>query len=593
MTVSSPGTSIEDLLHHRDFVRALAAKLARDPSAAEDLEQEAWLRALESPPRQVSSARGWFSRVLRNLAFERYRRDRRRQRREIDRDTPLTSPSPADLHEHRRLRERLADSMRGLRSEDRDAIELRCGEGLPPREISAKTGIQVEEVYSRLRRGFSSMRKDLDREYGDRRRWTMALVALVRHEEVAPVAAVPATTLSIGVVWLLAAAAVVLFVPLWIWIDWSEPNVQEELEETAGAETAALETDGIGEGRVDETPVATPDPERVDASPATPADTPITTGELLVEVFWHRPRERAGDIPILVETFHDENERSWVIHTEPDGRALLQLPAGDYTVTPGHGHPQRTRIQGSEETRMEFIAPHGRLLTVHVRRPKEGQHVPGAEVYTSWPQRPDTAYLLGHTNDAGTLILPDVSIDGWIWATSKGLGTSERLSLTTPLDRSNGQMRILLDLGDPAPPVTVTVVDSGGRPISGARVRLGVEVPPYFGGKGALRLPPSDAGGVTDERGVVRLESVQAAERFVLANAHGYVPRRVPLPAGASVLSVELPRPGRVSGTVRDPDGEVVPGAYVQYTPGDGREGLVEAKADPNGAYRLGGLPPG
>ena len=495
MTISSPGTSIEDLLRHRDFVRALAAKLARDPSAAEDLEQEAWLRALESPPRQISSARGWFSRVLRNLAFERYRRDSRRQRREIERDTPLTSPSPADLHEHRRLRERLADSMRELRSEDRDAIELRCGEGLPPREISAKTGIRVEEVYSRLRRGFSSMRKDLDQEYGDRRRWTMALALLVRHEEAAPVAAAPAAALSIGVVWKLAAAAVALIAALWIWVDWSEPKVQEELEGTAGAETAALETDGLGAGRVDETPVATPDPERLDASPAAPADAAIPTGDLLVEVFWHRPRERAGDIPILVETFNADHERSWVIHTESDGRARAQLPAGDYTVTPGYGRPRRARILGSEETRMEFIANHGRPLTAHVRRPKAGKHVAGAEVYTSWPRRPDTAYLLGHTNAAGTLILPDVSPDGWVWATSKGLGTSERLSLTTPLDRSNGRMRILLDLGDPAPPVTVTVVASNDRPISGARVRLGVEVAPYFGGKGALRLPPSDAGG--------------------------------------------------------------------------------------------------
>ncbi len=41
---------IEALLAEREWVRHLARTLARDESAADDLEQEAWRAALERPP---------------------------------------------------------------------------------------------------------------------------------------------------------------------------------------------------------------------------------------------------------------------------------------------------------------------------------------------------------------------------------------------------------------------------------------------------------------------------------------------------------------------------------------------------------------
>ena len=46
---------------HREFVRSLAFHLVRDPSDGEDVCQEAWLAALERPPRDASSARAWLT----------------------------------------------------------------------------------------------------------------------------------------------------------------------------------------------------------------------------------------------------------------------------------------------------------------------------------------------------------------------------------------------------------------------------------------------------------------------------------------------------------------------------------------------------
>jgi DNA-directed RNA polymerase specialized sigma24 family protein len=57
-----------ELLRHQGFVRRLARELVRDASLADDLAQEAWVWALERPPRLAGAARAWFRTVLRNLA---------------------------------------------------------------------------------------------------------------------------------------------------------------------------------------------------------------------------------------------------------------------------------------------------------------------------------------------------------------------------------------------------------------------------------------------------------------------------------------------------------------------------------------------
>lgn len=50
---------IDRLLDHSDWVRNLARHLVNDPDEADDLVQDAWATALESPPRDAASARSW------------------------------------------------------------------------------------------------------------------------------------------------------------------------------------------------------------------------------------------------------------------------------------------------------------------------------------------------------------------------------------------------------------------------------------------------------------------------------------------------------------------------------------------------------
>lgn len=63
MGTSDP-ISIELLLQHDSWLRALATRLARDTDEAEELLQETWLAALRRPPIQrATDVRGWLKQV--------------------------------------------------------------------------------------------------------------------------------------------------------------------------------------------------------------------------------------------------------------------------------------------------------------------------------------------------------------------------------------------------------------------------------------------------------------------------------------------------------------------------------------------------
>ena len=63
------------LLEHAAFLRGLARSLVFDVDAADDVEQETWRAALEHPPRDLRSPRGWLATIARNVVRARLRSD--------------------------------------------------------------------------------------------------------------------------------------------------------------------------------------------------------------------------------------------------------------------------------------------------------------------------------------------------------------------------------------------------------------------------------------------------------------------------------------------------------------------------------------
>jgi len=180
---------IESLLAHRDWVRRLARALARDESGADDLEQEAWLRAMRRPPSHAASLRGWLGTVLRRLAVDRGRSERSLARREESASRgEATVPSPADLVAEAEAHRRVVEAVLSLEEPYRTTVLLRWFEDLPPTELARRLGVPVETVRSRLRRAGERLRERLggDRDGGSA--WKAALLPLVARGQPDPVA---------------------------------------------------------------------------------------------------------------------------------------------------------------------------------------------------------------------------------------------------------------------------------------------------------------------------------------------------------------------------------------------------------------------
>ena len=72
----STGLSIEELLEHTGWLRALARRLANDAATAEDVVQDTVLTALRSRPASGVTVRQWLARVVRNFARQSARTSR-------------------------------------------------------------------------------------------------------------------------------------------------------------------------------------------------------------------------------------------------------------------------------------------------------------------------------------------------------------------------------------------------------------------------------------------------------------------------------------------------------------------------------------
>jgi RNA polymerase sigma-70 factor (ECF subfamily) len=199
----------EELLRHQAFLRRLAHELVRDAARADDLVQEAWLQALERPPRVAAAARTWFRAVLRNLAGRAARADGRRARREAAAARPEAQPGPLEIGERLASEQLLVQAVEALREPYRSAIFLRYFENLTPRAIAAREGAPVATVKTRLRRGLELLREALD-DSRDRRTWALGLVGLARAKPVSVpvVGALLGVGLALGgaLLWLLERA---------------------------------------------------------------------------------------------------------------------------------------------------------------------------------------------------------------------------------------------------------------------------------------------------------------------------------------------------------------------------------------------------
>jgi RNA polymerase sigma factor (sigma-70 family) len=168
---------MEELLAHRQWVRALAQRLAADESSADDLEQETWLAAVQHPPRDARSPRGWLGTVLRNVQRNAARGATRRGRREEAAARRETSETADDLVAEAETQAVLVREVLALDEPYRSTVLLRWFDDLTPDEVARRQGVPLETVRTRLKRAVARLRERMDERHGgDRRAWCLLLL---------------------------------------------------------------------------------------------------------------------------------------------------------------------------------------------------------------------------------------------------------------------------------------------------------------------------------------------------------------------------------------------------------------------------------
>ncbi len=163
------------LLAHTAWLRRLATSLVRDTHAAEDLTQQAMALALERPPRRATALPGFLTRIVQYLARQRWREQKRRERRERIAARPEKLEDVLDKVATQRD---LVDRVLQMSACDRDVILLRFFEEMSPAEIAKELGLDGSTVRSRLARALDRLRLDLDRDHHGCERWLSALVVV-------------------------------------------------------------------------------------------------------------------------------------------------------------------------------------------------------------------------------------------------------------------------------------------------------------------------------------------------------------------------------------------------------------------------------
>jgi RNA polymerase sigma-70 factor (ECF subfamily) len=144
-------------------ILALAGRMLGEATEAEDVAQEAMLRAWKQAPLWkpgVARFDTWLHRVALNLCYDRLRR-----RREVLTDEPPEvaddGPAPDRGLEARDIGRRVAAAMAALPERQREAVTLCHYQEMTNIEAAAVMGLSVEALESLLSRGRRSLRAAL------------------------------------------------------------------------------------------------------------------------------------------------------------------------------------------------------------------------------------------------------------------------------------------------------------------------------------------------------------------------------------------------------------------------------------------------
>jgi RNA polymerase sigma factor (sigma-70 family) len=250
-----------ELLLHDTFVRALArALLGAD---GEDVAQQTWLRVLQAPPPR-GDARAFLAAIVRRLAWNQRRDERRRSARELQAEQPEPTPTPEQVLAREEARRRVVAAVLALDEPFRNVILLRFYEDLAPHTIAQRLGVPPATVRTRLLRALDKLRTQLDGDCGGRAAWAAPLAPLLRP---GPDVALPVAVILMKKGLVVAAVAASLLVALLV----LRPRAPTPPDAAPGAKAVVA---AAADSRGDRGPTPADDPRRDvrDLAPSRPPD---------------------------------------------------------------------------------------------------------------------------------------------------------------------------------------------------------------------------------------------------------------------------------------------------------------------------------
>ncbi len=200
--------STQDLVRRVAIVHRMARDLAGNAHEGEDAAQEAFVAAIEKPPRESRSLRAWFATVLRRKILRSKLEQSSRRTREMHAAGTEEGADPGAIAAERDLVKLVIDAVYDLDEPYRRTMLLRYLEDREIADVARELSVPSETVRTRIKRGLDRVRARLDREHPSRAAW---LVPLVRIQGAIETSAVVGTTIGLRMVVAAVAVAAALF----------------------------------------------------------------------------------------------------------------------------------------------------------------------------------------------------------------------------------------------------------------------------------------------------------------------------------------------------------------------------------------------
>ncbi len=598
----------QELLAQRSFLRRLARGLLGDDGLAEDVVQEAELRALERGPGAPESRSSWLATVTKRLALNARRaRERRAQHEQVAaRGEAIASPDEA--LEGLDLQRAVLEAVRALEEPYRSVVWQRYYEDRAPGEIAARLGLPLPTVKTRLRRALERLRERLDeRHQGRREVWAGGLVSLAGRSGSMAVASSTGLTLGSGL--FMKKMIVGLMLVLLAWLGWRA--VRGEPQRVARSRPASS---------VAELPAA-PDPrpqavlavaESVRAPLASVPSAPLepavaARATLTVHASWERDGGDAAGIGLVLCVVDDSlpelNAR--FAETGTDGRARFEaVTPGNYTLHTDREVESALELHAGQTRELALTLPDG-LDVAGVVIDGAGQPVAGAEVWLEGQGQGSLGgRIVAHTAVDGTFHLRALGQEQALGAFAPGFAPAfvEHVRGKTPAPGTN-EAHVTLVLDRAGRELHGIVLDPEGRPVSGARVALGTVGNIVDGAGWRPRARSFTTGRDGGFRAWVEAGQLRGlASVLVHVLAPGFALAKVEeseLGAPVHEIRVHLELGATIEGSVQTRGGEPVGGALVAIRSAGAIQrdsspfGLPKTRTRADGTYLIEHVPPG